>query len=136
MANRQEAARQGTDSEVALPSCRITLATQRGREMYDPQSIETILADVIDAPYGSVAPPIVQSSLFTFENYRAFEERIASCTNQPLYTRGQNPTVAAFEALMAKAERAEASVGVGQTLSIGIAPAKASFFDKKDEARI
>ena len=51
MANRQEAARQGTDSEVALPSCRITLATQRGREMYDPQSIATILADVIDAPY-------------------------------------------------------------------------------------
>ena len=29
-----------------------------------------------------------------------------------------------------------ASVGVGQTLSIGIDPAKASLFDKKDEARI
>jgi cystathionine beta-lyase/cystathionine gamma-synthase len=58
-----------------------------------------------------VAPPIVQSSLFTFDSYAAFEDRMAGRTATALYTRVQNPTVAAFEAMMAVAEGGEAAVG-------------------------
>ncbi|CTQ45863.1 aminotransferase class I/II-fold pyridoxal phosphate-dependent enzyme [Roseibium aggregatum] len=73
-------------------------------------SIETLLAAAAETG-GAVAPPIVQTSLFTFENYKAFEDRMAGRSNEPLYTRVQNPTVAAFEKLMAQAEEGEAAVG-------------------------
>jgi cystathionine beta-lyase/cystathionine gamma-synthase len=59
---------------------------------------------------GPVSPPIVQSSLFTFDSYAAFEARMAGQSDEPLYTRVQNPTVAAFERLMAAAEGGEAAV--------------------------
>ncbi|MEC9403720.1 MAG: PLP-dependent transferase, partial [Pseudomonadota bacterium] len=73
-------------------------------------SIETLLAAAAETG-GAVAPPIVQTSLFTFDNYKAFEDRMAGRSNEPLYTRVQNPTVAAFEKLMAQAEEGEAAVG-------------------------
>jgi cystathionine beta-lyase/cystathionine gamma-synthase len=56
-------------------------------------------------------PPIFQSSLFTFDNYQDFEDRMAGRSDRALYTRVQNPTVAAFEAMMAKAEGGAAAVG-------------------------
>lgn len=79
--------------------------------MSDALDIGTVLAAVLDDPSGSVAPPIVQTSLFTFENYQAFEDRMAARSAQAMYTRVQNPTVAAFEGLMAQAEEGEAAVG-------------------------
>ncbi|MCV6822967.1 MULTISPECIES: aminotransferase class I/II-fold pyridoxal phosphate-dependent enzyme [Halocynthiibacter] len=79
--------------------------------MSDFQSIATMMAAVLDDEAGSITPPIVQTSLFAFENYQAFEDRMAGRTNQSVYTRVQNPTVAAFEGLMAKAEGGEAAVG-------------------------
>lgn len=75
---------------------------------------EKSLATVLTAPaagYGSVTPPIVQTSLFTFENYDSFVARMAGQSDAPVYTRVQNPTVAEFERLMAEAEGAEAAVG-------------------------
>ena len=73
--------------------------------------IATTLAAAYGADAGSVTPPIYQTSLFTFENFKAFEDRMAGRTEQPIYTRVQNPTVAAFETMMAEAEKGEAAVG-------------------------
>ena len=69
-----------------------------------------MLAAAYGVDEGSVTPPIYQTSLFTFENFHAFEDRMAGRTDQAIYTRVQNPTVAAFEAMMAKAEEGEAAV--------------------------
>ena len=79
--------------------------------MSEDIDIATLLAAVLDDPHGSVAPPIVQTSLFTFDTYQAFEDRMAARTDQAIYTRVQNPTVAAFEAMMARAEHGEGAVG-------------------------
>lgn len=75
----------------------------------DLPPIETLLA-AADGDHGSVTAPIVQSSLFTFDSYAAFEARMAGQSKAPLYTRAGNPTVAAFEAMMAQAEAGEAAV--------------------------
>ena len=72
--------------------------------------LATLFSEAFDEANGSVTPPIVQSSLFTFDSYEAFEDRMAGRTNKAIYTRVQNPTVAAFESTMAKAEGAEAAV--------------------------
>lgn len=79
--------------------------------MPETSSLATLLTQVMDDPHGAVNPPIVQSSLFAFDDYNAFESRMAGRTNEALYTRVQNPTVAAFETMMAKAEKGEAAVG-------------------------
>jgi len=73
--------------------------------------LATLLAAAYDGPDGSITPPIVQTSLFAFDNYQQFVDRMAGETSQPVYTRVQNPTVAAFEGLMAQAEAGEAAVG-------------------------
>jgi hypothetical protein len=47
--------------------------------------------------YDAVVPPIVQTSLFTFPSY---DDMVASYRGEkvrPIYTRGLNPTVRAFE---------------------------------------
>lgn len=74
-------------------------------------ALETLLARVFSDDAGSVTPPIYQSSLFAFENYQDFEDRMAGATDKALYSRVQNPTVASFEALLAAAEGAEAAIG-------------------------
>ncbi|MGL4280547.1 MAG: aminotransferase class I/II-fold pyridoxal phosphate-dependent enzyme [Albidovulum sp.] len=81
--------------------------------MRDPArpDLATLLATAYDGPGGSITPPIVQTSLFAFDSYQDFVDRMAGETSQPVYTRVQNPTVAAFESLMAGAEAGEAAVG-------------------------
>lgn len=81
--------------------------------MRDPAMLDlaTLLAAAHGGPDGSVTPPIVQTSLFAFGSYQQFVDRMAGETSQPVYTRVQNPTVAAFENLMAQAEAGEAAVG-------------------------
>ena len=74
-------------------------------------SIDTLLASAATEFGGAVSPPIVQTSLFTFDSYQAFEDRMAGLSEIPLYTRVQNPTVAAFEDMVAAAEHGEAAVG-------------------------
>lgn len=72
------------------------------------------LATLLAAPHGvegSVTAPIVQSSLFTFSSYQDFADRMSGQSSAPIYSRVQNPTVAAFEAMMAQAERGEAAIG-------------------------
>lgn len=72
--------------------------------------LATLFSEAFDGESGSVTPPIVQSSLFTFDSYEDFEDRMAGRIDKAIYTRVQNPTVAAFESTMAKAEGAEAAV--------------------------
>jgi cystathionine beta-lyase/cystathionine gamma-synthase len=79
--------------------------------MSDQQNFATLMATVFDDEDGAMTPPIVQSSLFSFDSYQAFEDRMAGISDKPLYTRVQNPTVTAFEDLMTKAESGEAAVG-------------------------
>lgn len=78
--------------------------------MTDRPSLATRLARPWGEPSGPVTPPIHQTSLFTFDDYAAFEARMAGRTDEPLYSRVQNPTVAAFEAMMADLEGGEAAV--------------------------
>lgn len=79
--------------------------------MSETDALATMLAAVLNDAGGAVTPPIVQTSLFAFDSYQDFEDRMAGRTDQAIYTRVQNPTVAAFEGLMAKAEQGDAAVG-------------------------
>ena len=76
-------------------------------------NIATLLSEPYRAAGGiaSAVPPIVQTSLFTFDDYAAFEARMSGQADSPIYTRVQNPTVSAFEDLMARAELAEEGIG-------------------------
>jgi cystathionine beta-lyase/cystathionine gamma-synthase len=79
--------------------------------MRERPSLATRLARPWGDPAGPVTPPIHQTSLFTFDSYAAFEARMAGQSDEPLYTRVQNPTVSAFEVMMADLEGGEAAVG-------------------------
>jgi cystathionine beta-lyase/cystathionine gamma-synthase len=71
----------------------------------------TIVAHDEAFPGDPVVPPIVQTSLFTFASYQALEDAMAGRVRRPIYSRGDNPTVAAFEAKVAALEDAEAARG-------------------------
>ena len=72
-------------------------------------SAETIVAQDSAFPWGAVAPPLYQSSLFTFPTMEAMTERFRGKTNDPIYSRVDNPTVVEFEQKLAKLEEAEAA---------------------------
>ncbi len=60
---------------------------------------------------GPVVPPIHQSSLFTFDSVASMEAVFAGERHQPIYSRGDNPTVMALEAKLAALEGTEAARG-------------------------
>jgi len=66
-------------------------------------------ADIKD-PYGAVVPPIYQNSLFTFDSWQSLSQAFDDKINNPIYTRGCNPTVVLAEqkiAALAHAEKAK-----------------------------
>jgi cystathionine beta-lyase/cystathionine gamma-synthase len=70
----------------------------------------TVAHDEANA-FDAVVPPIVQTSLFTFGSY---DEMVAAYRGEivrPIYTRGLNPTVRAFEEMLAKLEGGEDALG-------------------------
>lgn len=70
----------------------------------------TLLAhDEINDLEHPVVPPIYQTSLFTFSSYLEMEAAFRGETDHAIYTRGHNPTVAAFEAKVAALEGAQAA---------------------------
>jgi cystathionine beta-lyase/cystathionine gamma-synthase len=71
----------------------------------------TLLAHDDLAGSGPVVPPIHQTSLFVFESYEAMARCFAGETRQPIYSRGDNPTVMQFEEKVARLEGAEAARG-------------------------
>lgn len=80
-----------------------------GLELFDELSL--IATHDEHNAYDAVVPPIVQTSLFTFSSY---DEMIATYRGEvvrPVYSRGLNPTVRAFEETLAKLEGAEDGLG-------------------------
>lgn len=69
----------------------------------------TLLAHDEPFPGGAVVPPIYQTSLFTFATYQEMADTFAGRSKQPIYSRGNNPTVMEFEAKIAALEGAEAA---------------------------
>ncbi len=72
---------------------------------------QTLLAHDDPFPGGAVVPPIYQTSLFTFANYAEMAATFAGKSSQPIYSRGNNPTVMEFETRIAALEGAEAARG-------------------------
>ncbi len=71
------------------------------------EAARLIAAHDRDSILDAVVPPIVQTSLFTFGSY---DEMIAAYRGEitrPIYSRGLNPTVRAFEEKLAQLEKAE-----------------------------
>ena len=86
-----------------------------GAEPFDLASL--IVAHDDGNAFEAVVPPIVQTSLFTFSSY---DEMVASYRGEkvrPIYTRGLNPTVRAFEETLAKLEGAEDALGFASGMS-------------------
>lgn len=61
--------------------------------------------------YDAVVPPIVQTSLFTFSSYDDMVATYRGEKHRPIYTRGLNPTVRAFEEMLAKLEGGDDALG-------------------------
>ncbi len=56
---------------------------------------------------GSVNPPIVMSSFFSFDSHESFSQALRNECDNVVYSRGNNPTVAALEKKLAQLERGE-----------------------------
>ena len=69
----------------------------------------TITAQDEAFPFGAVAPPIFQSSLFTFPTYADMQRRFRGEAPTEIYSRVGNPTVAVLEDKIARLEKAEAA---------------------------
>lgn len=67
--------------------------------------------------FDAVVPPIVQTSLFTFSTYEEMLGTYRGEIVRPTYTRGLNPTVRAFEEMLAKLEGAEDALGFASGMS-------------------
>lgn len=67
--------------------------------------------------FEAVVPPIVQTSLFTFSSYDEMVSTYRGEKSRPVYTRGLNPTVRAFEEMLAKLEGAEDAIGSASGMS-------------------
>lgn len=57
------------------------------------RSDSTALVHDEDHAEGAVAPPIYQTSLFTFDSYESLAERFRGASDRPVYSRVDNPTV-------------------------------------------
>ncbi|QRM57498.1 PLP-dependent transferase [Sinorhizobium sp. BG8] len=67
--------------------------------------------------FEAVVPPIVQTSLFTFSSYDEMVSAYRGEIVRPIYTRGLNPTVRAFEEMLAKLEGGEDAIGFASGMS-------------------
>ncbi len=76
----------------------------------DPDDELTCLGhdEDLDNQQGAMAPPIVQTSLFAFPSTDALMRGLDAEDDQPVYSRGTNPTVRAVETKLARLERGEA----------------------------
>ena len=72
-------------------------------------ALETmVLQDDLDM-FGGAVPPLHQTSLFTFSSFSRMLATVSGERDGFVYTRGRNPTVAAFEDKVARLEGAEAA---------------------------
>ncbi len=80
-------------------------------------SLDTLMTHDEDLPFNAVVPPIVQSSLFTFDSYRAMEDRFHERDTAHVYSRVGNPTVQAFEDKVLVAEGGTAARAVSSGMA-------------------
>lgn len=66
---------------------------------------------------GAVSPPIYQSSLFTFPDYDSMIARFRGDSDQPLYSRVDNPTVRELQQKVAELEGGEACLAFGSGMA-------------------
>ena len=62
--------------------------------MAEEKNITEILHHMgeLDQPFGAVAPPLFQTSIFRFENFDAMHDAFDDEANHYIYSRGNNPT--------------------------------------------
>lgn len=97
-----------------------------GLELFDELSL--IATHDERNAFDAVVPPIVQTSLFTFSSY---DEMVATYRGEivrPVYSRGLNPTVRAFEETLARLEGGEDALGFAS--GMGLISATAPTFVK------
>ncbi|MDF2437856.1 MAG: cystathionine beta-lyase [Bacteroidota bacterium] len=68
------------------------------------------LGEERDEYYGSVAPPIFQTTNFCFKTVAEMRQKLTRELETPFYTRGYNPTVAILRKKLAALEKAEDAV--------------------------
>ena len=76
----------------------------------DPElSDDTVL--VHDQPHAenAISPPIYQTSNFAFQSYQAMVDRFRGDSDQPVYSRVDNPTVSVLLDKMCQLEGGEAA---------------------------
>ena len=66
---------------------------------------------------GPVAPPVVQTSLFTFSSVDAMRRTFAGEVARPVYSRGLNPTTRLFEEKIAALEGAEDAIAAASGMA-------------------
>lgn len=72
-------------------------------------SDDTVLVHDERHSENAMAPPIYQTSNFAFESYQAMVDRFRGLTNQPVYSRVDNPTVSVLLKKMCQLEGGEAA---------------------------
>ena len=65
------------------------------------------LGEERDEYYGSVAPPIFQTTNFCFKTVAEMRQKLTKELETPFYTRGYNPTVATLRKKLAALEKTE-----------------------------
>lgn len=80
-------------------------------------SQQTLLTHDQRHEMGAVTTPIYQSSLFTFSDYDSMIARFRGESDQPLYSRVDNPTVKALQDKMAALEGGEACLAFGSGMA-------------------
>lgn len=86
-----------------------------GIDPFDHASF-VVAHDEINA-FEAVVPPIVQTSLFTFETYDEMVATYRGEKTRPVYSRGLNPTVRHFEDMLAKLEGGEDALAFGSGMA-------------------
>ncbi|MBB2684538.1 PLP-dependent transferase (plasmid) [Rhizobium sophoriradicis] len=98
----------------------------------DPFDLASLITAHDDGNFAdAVVPPIFQTSLFTFCDYDEMITVYRGEKVRPTYTRGLNPTVRAFEEMLAKLEGAEDALGFASGMA-AISSAVLSFVEPGD----
>jgi len=79
----------------------------------NPSFIINHLAEDREKYFNAVAPPIIQTSNFAYPTVDEFAAAVANEKNEPIYTRGNNPTVDMLARKLAALEGAEDCLMVG-----------------------
>lgn len=84
----------------------------------DPHDVGLCIDDALPpGPGRPTSTPVVQTSLFTYPTLEALADALSAEHRNPVYTRGQNPTVEALEAKLAALERGETCKAFGSGMA-------------------